>query len=66
MNWYLAQVFGITVVCILLVTVGWELYHLFEWFSFLSDDPLHYLRMSAYLSCDNSHVRHAHDTFCAG
>ena len=48
MNWYLAQVLGIAIVCVLMVTVGWELYHLFEWFSFLSDDPLHYLRMHAY------------------
>ena len=49
MNWYLAQAFGMAIVGVLLLTVGWEIYHLAEWFGMLSDDPMHYLRRHA---CD--------------
>lgn len=48
MNWYLAQVIGIAILGVLLLTVGWELYHLIEWASVLSEDPLHCLRRHAY------------------
>ena len=47
MNWYLEQVLGLVLLAVIFVAVVWEVTHLFEWSSFLSEDPAKYLREHA-------------------
>ena len=47
MNWYLEQVLGLVLLALVFTAVVWEVTHLFEWSSFLSEDPAKYLREHA-------------------
>lgn len=47
MNWYLEQVLGLVLLAVIFIAVVWEVTHLFEWSSFLSEDPAKYLREHA-------------------
>ena len=47
MNWYLEQVLGLVLLAVIFLAVVWEVTHLFEWSSFLSEDPAKYLREHA-------------------
>ena len=48
MNWWLEQAVGILLMAVILAAVLWEVSHLLEWGSLLSEDPAGYLRLHAY------------------
>ncbi len=48
MIWWLEQAFGILLLAVVFTAVVWEITHLVEWHSLMSDGPAEYLRVHAY------------------